>query len=353
MTDQANLVGGSGSSGSEATMNIAGSGSIVTGSTLTVNMDADGNSYVPLINGQMAMIQAQSPSSYQYSIQWVGGPDQKAQLKRIGPKLYFRYVKNKVKTLSKRERDVIRAKVAKLNKILASAAHSDQVALYEAIASQLVPLARQLEISAAGYDKFIMRADVDRFINIVQDSGSDDGKKSGTVPAGQKVAYLRELSEFPRTIPPEIAKKVQEVKKRRLFDKLVVLYLDYKADQEVKSTERKIREKDPILFGQVEGSDALFYIADWVDEYCDLTFSKFVETVKESDISYDPKTIPEVDEAFVGKLLQDLRARKDALENTRMSNWREQAEKERARGISKGGKRGFWRRIIDAFKGDE
>lgn len=40
-------------------------------------------------------------------------------------------------------------------------------------------------------------------------------------------------------------------------------------------------KKDPILFGVIRNSDKLYYIADWVDEYCDLTLEKMFETLQD------------------------------------------------------------------------
>ena len=39
------------------------------------------------------------------------------------------------------------------------------------------------------------------------------------------------------------------------------------------------KRKDPILFGVLAGSRKLYYITDWVDEYCDLSLEKFVDTI--------------------------------------------------------------------------
>ena len=44
--------------------------------------------------------------------------------------------------------------------------------------------------------------------------------------------------------------------------------------------EEKRIKKDPILFGVIYGSNKLYYIADWVDEYCDLTWDQVVEKLE-------------------------------------------------------------------------
>jgi hypothetical protein len=40
------------------------------------------------------------------------------------------------------------------------------------------------------------------------------------------------------------------------------------------------KAKDPILFGVVKGTRNLYYIGDWIDEYCDLTLDKFLSVLE-------------------------------------------------------------------------
>ena len=39
------------------------------------------------------------------------------------------------------------------------------------------------------------------------------------------------------------------------------------------------KRKDPIIFGVIAGSEKLYYVADWVDEYCDLTLEAFIDAI--------------------------------------------------------------------------
>jgi hypothetical protein len=40
------------------------------------------------------------------------------------------------------------------------------------------------------------------------------------------------------------------------------------------------KAKDPILFGVLKGTRNLYFIGDWIDEYCDLTLDKFLSTLE-------------------------------------------------------------------------
>ena len=44
-----------------------------------------------------------------------------------------------------------------------------------------------------------------------------------------------------------------------------------------KEQRRQIKAKGPILFGVIAGSNKLYFIGDWIDEYCDLRFDDVVK----------------------------------------------------------------------------
>ena len=45
-----------------------------------------------------------------------------------------------------------------------------------------------------------------------------------------------------------------------------------------------IRKGVPILFGLIRGSDKLYFIGDWIDDICDLTFDELIEVLGEDGI---------------------------------------------------------------------
>lgn len=116
-----------------------------------------------------------------------------------------------------------------------------------------------------GYTTFIYKDAIDYYI---------DSHQSETRPV-----KIIELSEYTRVIPEDIAKKVEETKD--IFDEFFVVYTDYTGKEE-KRIEAEKRERDPILFGVFLDTksrvciERFYYLGDWVDEYCDLTFDKFL-----------------------------------------------------------------------------
>lgn len=65
---------------------------------------------------------------------------------------------------------------------------------------------------------------------------------------------------------------------------MYVLFTDYTGEVEKKVE----KERDPILFGSFidrtvdEMSQRMYYLGDWVDEYCDLTLDKLVSQTNKS-----------------------------------------------------------------------
>ena len=84
------------------------------------------------------------------------------------------------------------------------------------------------------------------------------------------------MKNYEREFPDDVIDQI--IKAKEIFgNNLFVVYTDYskKSSKEVK---KKRIEKDPILFGAIIKDnvcfDRLYYICDWVDEYCDLTLEK-------------------------------------------------------------------------------
>lgn len=103
---------------------------------------------------------------------------------------------------------------------------------------------------------------------------------------GIKLDYIK---NFNRPLPIEITKKIEEVNNLEIFDNYVVLYYDPDGEIYKETAKEEAKRKDPILFGVIAGSNKLYYVADWVDEYCDLTLEKYLDIchINYSDIHMD------------------------------------------------------------------
>lgn len=89
-----------------------------------------------------------------------------------------------------------------------------------------------IEVKSAGYDQYVSLADIDQFIDEVNDIST------------KHVKYV-ELEYFPRIIPAEAAKKIKSA--QEVFDVILVLFTDYEESLDEESF--GIRDQDVIAFG--------------------------------------------------------------------------------------------------------
>jgi hypothetical protein len=247
----------------------------------------------------------------------------------IGANLYMKFVKSK---LGKVQIERSKQRLKKLQNLIAYTKEMGQRALYEALCEEAAILVRETEIVAFGITQWVERNDIEKFRNLVK----------------EKVIKFEPKEKFPRVIPRKIQDRLKALEKAKVFDEFHILFIDY-TGKELKTTKEKIRSKDPILFGTfAHQRDRLYYIADWVDEYCDLTLEKFVSKFKETDPEYGISQVPDITEERWKSIVEEVKARHQRLADTKGSNWREleaeeaQATTTQMKDNEKTGKR-WWR----------
>lgn len=99
-----------------------------------------------------------------------------------------------------------------------------------------------------------------------------------------KVKKMNWMKNYLRVIPDNILEKKKMFDKWECFDNYVILHFDIN-DDSTQLTEKEIEKaKDPILFGVISGSRKLYFVGDWIDEYCDLTLDKFIKTLEQKKV---------------------------------------------------------------------
>lgn len=228
--------------------------------------------------------------------------------KVIHPQLYFKFVKSKMSKLEQKE---MTERLFKLQTLVKQAEDLGQKALYEDFAKKIAICVREQEINVCGIEYIISKESIDKYKDKVKDVDIKFSK----------------LEEYSRPIPANVKKRLDKFKKLMMFDNYMVLYLDYKEKIDVdnkkravadpKTNKQKIKEKDPILFGTLDyAPDKLYFIADWIDEYCDLTLDKFVQTIKRNDPEYELDGIDELDEEYIQRMVKESRERFVRLKET-------------------------------------
>lgn len=190
--------------------------------------------------------------------------------KEMSPYEYFKSVKEKVNQINN---DDITKLYTISTELLEKYKKTGQIKSAKKLAFHIKSLLKEKEIIDLGITKFIYKEDIENYIdNVAKD-----------------VVKIIELKNYPREIPDELVETIEKTK--NIFDEMYVLFTDYTKEL----VEEVNKERDPILFGAFidRKNDAmcqrLYYLGDWIDEYCDLTLDKLVsqtnkEIVKEISI---------------------------------------------------------------------
>lgn len=159
-------------------------------------------------------------------------------------------------------------------KLAAEAKKNGQQALFEELSRDAKIVKEESKLLASGFCTCITEEQVVTFYK--------DSEK------GLSLTYIR---NFARVIPGDVCKKKEEADELLAFDNYVILHFDPQ-QKAFKLTQEQIHKKrDPILFGLISGTRKLYYIADWVDEYCDLTLKQFIDKFGEKAIEANNITV--------------------------------------------------------------
>ena len=213
-----------------------------------------------------------------------------AYLKKVEKQYEFDVIEffKQVKLTSKESKESYRDRVSKYLKAIHNANSVGQTALVEKLVKELIANKFESELYATGNYYVVTEEQVLDFIK--------KAKAVTTGPDRSKDICLTYVKNYTRPIPDEVIEKLQEANKLEVFDNYVIMHYDPKKENS-KPTEKEIaKKKDPILFGVISGSRKLYYITDWIDEFCTLTLEKFVDTlgIKKEDLLADkPEKVEE------------------------------------------------------------
>lgn len=176
---------------------------------------------------------------------------------------FFKSVKNSAEELK-----LVKDRFESYERVMQHLLSTGQVSLIEHMRSELETLRAETQLYAIGFRKVITEENIVAFAE-----------------KAPHELHLTWIKNFMRSIPAKAVEAKLKCDDNLIFDNYVILHYDKDGTGEQDTQEEKTRKKDPILFGVLAGSTKLYYIADWVDEYCDLTFDKMVEVLGEKAIS--------------------------------------------------------------------
>ena len=189
--------------------------------------------------------------------------------------------------------DELKVAEESLEKLLKRAVDASQTKLVDEILKYKRVLAGQMVLKEHGFDRYITERTILNFI-----------KKSRK---GVRIDFIRNYEKF---VPLSVLEEKKRADELKVFDNYCVLYYDpeweswgsgnvrYEAEEKAHiaaEEERRIEEervriaretqkrrnsytsdwsKDPILFGMIDGSRRLYFVADWITDEDDLTLEK-------------------------------------------------------------------------------
>lgn len=184
-------------------------------------------------------------------------------LDKINPYQYFSHVKYQIKQMNDKDLDKLYSISTEL---LEKYKKTGQTKAVKKLIFHIKTILKEKELIDLGITKFIYREDIENYIDNVADD----------------VVKIIELKNYPREIPDDLVETIELTKD--IFDEMYVLFTDY--TEEISKEVEK--ERDPILFGAFidreigEMSQRMYYLGDWIDEYCDLTLDKLVAQTNKS-----------------------------------------------------------------------
>lgn len=176
---------------------------------------------------------------------------------------------------------------------IGNATKAGQIALADQLKLRLNSAKSEAQLVAYGLNKYLTEEQVVAFYNTAQKD---------------KHLKLTWVKNFVKPIPSKILDLKHKLDETFVFDNYVILHYDPNNDAtNLTDKERKELEKDPILFGVIDKSRRLYYIGDWIDEYCNLTLDVVMETLGDVVSEINNETVKTfIDRGFT----QDVRIRK-------------------------------------------
>ncbi|WP_020476192.1 hypothetical protein [Zavarzinella formosa] len=207
----------------------------------------------------------------------------------VEPHEYFAVLKESVKGV---DADMLQEQLAIIAEHLVRAKKVGQQSLLNQLAFTHDVIVREMKLLGAGISQFVYQDDVKHLLD--------------------KTKHIKiiELDRYPRVIPLDQMADIEKAKDIGLFDEFCVVFSDY-TGEEYKTEEEKqtvARNRDPVVFGYFRHKntgikhDRFYFITDWEDEYCDLTFGKMIDRMAEVGISKPSHNIAP-DAAYVQELV--------------------------------------------------
>lgn len=159
--------------------------------------------------------------------------------------------------------ETFKAKQETIENLIKTAQENGQIALAEDLQKRLSVLMYESALIVLGYPRYISEEAIVKLAKM-----------------SKKAFRLDFIKNFVRIIPETAAEKKKALDKALIFDNYAILHYD-PSGKSNKLTEAEIQAKrDPILFGMIKDSRRLYFVADWIDKLCTLTFEELIQEME-------------------------------------------------------------------------
>ena len=162
-----------------------------------------------------------------------------------------------------------------------------QTALIEHVEDKLSVIRAEAFLLQNKFDKYLTENNIVEFYKKFKIQCGETEENSKYLKTHMsKALRLTWIKNYTRIIPNDVIDIKKKTDALKVFDNYVVLHFN-SLNESVNDTKEEIREKakDPILFGVIKDSSKLYYVGDWVDEYCDLTLDKLLEEINLKEVN--------------------------------------------------------------------
>jgi hypothetical protein len=159
--------------------------------------------------------------------------------------------------------ETFKAKQETIENLIKTAQENGQIALVEDLQKRQSVLMYESALIVLGYPRYISEEAIVKLAKM-----------------SKKAFRLDFIKNFVRIIPETAAEKKKALDKALIFDNYAILHYD-PSGKSNKLTEAEIQAKrDPILFGMIKDSRRLYFVADWIDKLCTLTFEELMQEME-------------------------------------------------------------------------
>lgn len=201
-------------------------------------------------------------------------------MRRVSPETimaFFDSIKKTVNDLDKKHIDDV---LKKYSITLENAENNNQIALAERIKDFAIILKFELLLSTTKFNKYLTEEQISKFYDM---TSVHERYKTNL--------HLTYIKNFLKVIPENVTELKKEADTLKVFDNYVILHYDYNGKSIGETKAEEAKRKDPILFGVIQNSRKLYYIGDWVDEYCDLTLDVIIKRIGDKSKTINTSTL--------------------------------------------------------------